>query len=794
MKFSESWLREWVNPSIDTAELVAQLTMAGLEVDAVEAVAPAFSGVVVGEIVSVAPHPNADKLRVCQVAGGADGEVQVVCGAPNARQGLKIPFATVGAQLPGGLKIRKAKLRDVESFGMLCGEDELGLGEGSGGLFELPSNAHVGADLRDYLGLDDQVIEVDLTPNRGDCLSIRGLAREAGVLNSMPLTEPSCAPVAAQLDDVFSVELAAPAACPRYVGRVIRGVNVAAESPLWLQEKLRRSGLRSIDPVVDVTNYVMLELGQPMHAFDLARLQGGIVVRMAEQGDQVELLDGSKASLNADTLVIADHEKTLAIAGIMGGKQSAVGAETRDIFLESAFFDPIAIAGRPRDYALHTDSSHRFERGVDPKLQAVAVERATALLLEIVGGQPGPVIQVESEQHLPVPANIILSRAKLQQQLALTFEADVVSDMLRRLGLDIFASDGQGWSCRAPSWRFDLSIDMDLIEEVARIYGYNRLPTATISASLPIAGSNERVTALSTLRQQLTGRGYREAITYCFVDPDVQKHLSPGLESVALANPIASDMAVMRTTLWSGLLPTVRRNLNRQQSRVRIFETGLRFIPGHEGLEQQSMIAGAITGSRLPERWTNSREAVDFFDVKADVEALLKQGHSFDQFCFIADDSHPALHPGQCARIERNGRLVGYVGQLHPRLQKVLDLGQPVFLFELLLSEVIESQLPAFKGISKFPEVRRDLALIVEETVSAEALCNTVRQNAGSYLIDLKIFDVYQGKGIENNRKSIGMGLTFRDSSRTLAEEEINAAVESVVSAMKEQFSASLRG
>ncbi|WP_461482486.1 phenylalanine--tRNA ligase subunit beta [Porticoccus sp.] len=794
MKFSESWLREWVNPSINTAELVAQLTMAGLEVDAVEAVAPAFSGVVVGEIVAVTAHPNADKLRVCQVAGGADGVVQVVCGAPNARQGLKVPFATVGAQLPDDLNIRKAKLRDVESFGMLCGEDELGLGEGSGGLFELPGSAPVGADLRAYLGLDDQLIEVDLTPNRGDCLSIRGLARETAVLNAMPLSEPACAPVTAQIDDVFAVELEASAACPRYVGRVIRGVDVAAESPLWLQEKLRRSGLRSIDPVVDVTNYVMLELGQPMHAFDLGQLQGGIVVRMAGQGESLELLDGSKASLNGDTLVIADREKALAIAGIMGGKQSAVGPETRDIFLESAYFDPIAIAGRPRHYGLHTDSSHRFERGVDPQLQALAIERASALLLEIAGGQPGPVVEAVSAAHLPIPAEVALSHSKLQQQLALSLEPELVGDMLQRLGLQILSADNEGWLCRAPSWRFDLAIDMDLIEEVARIYGYNRLPTATISASLPIAAGNERVTALPLLRQQLTGRGYREAITYCFVDPDVQKLLSSGLEGVALANPIASDMAVMRTTLWSGLLPTVRRNLNRQQNRVRIFETGLRFVPTDAGLQQQSMIAGAITGSRQPERWSNSRESVDFFDIKADVEALLQQGHNFAQFSFAADDSHPALHPGQCARIERDGRLLGYVGQLHPRLQKSLDLSQPVFLFELLLAELIEGQLPAFGGISKFPEVRRDLALLVDHGVSAGALCSTIRQNAGSYLIDLKIFDVYQGKGIENNRKSVGLGLTFRDSSRTLTEEEINVAVENVVSAVKEQFSASLRG
>ncbi|MDP1519702.1 phenylalanine--tRNA ligase subunit beta [Porticoccus litoralis] len=794
MKFSESWLREWVNPAIETTELVAQLTMAGLEVDAVEPVAPPFSGVVVGEIIAVEPHPNADKLRVCQVAGGPDGEVQVVCGAPNARAGLKIPFATVGAQLPNDMKIRKAKLRDVESFGMLCGEDELGLGDNGEGLFELPAGAPVGADLRGYLGLNDQLIEVDLTPNRGDCLSLRGLARETGVLNSHPVTSPDLTPVSASIEDVLPVELQAPSSCPRYAGRVIRGINIKAESPLWLQEKLRRSGLRSIDPVVDVTNYVMLELGQPMHAFDLSTLQGGIVVRMAEQGEKLKLLDGSEATLNSDTLLISDREKPLAIAGIMGGEDSSVNSETVDIFLESAYFDPIAIAGRPRNYGLHTDSSHRFERGVDPQLQAAAIERATALLVDIVGGQPGPVVSEASPAHLPATPEVVLTSAKLKQQLALDLEAGVVREMLERLGLDVIAENDQGWTCVVPSWRFDIAIEMDLIEEVARIYGYNRLPTTTISAHLPIAGGDEKNISLSLLRQQLTAKGYREAISYCFVDPEVQKHLSPGQESVVLANPIASDMSVMRTTLWSGLLPAVRRNLNRQQSRVRIFETGLRFVPDGGQLQQQPMIAGAITGARQPERWSNSQENVDFFDIKADVDALLQQAGSYGEYRYVVEKNHPALHPGQAARIEREGRLVGYVGRIHPRVQKGLDLSQPVYVFELLSAEVLAGQLPAFGGISKFPEVRRDLALIVDQDVSAEALSMAVRQNAGSYLIDLKIFDVYQGKGIEKNRKSVGMGLTFRDSSRTLTEEEINGAVEDVVNAMKEQFSASLRG
>jgi phenylalanyl-tRNA synthetase beta chain len=793
MKFSESWLREWVNPAVDTTELVAQLTMAGLEVDAVEPVAPDFSGVVVGHIISVERHPNADKLRVCQVAGGDGETTQVVCGAPNAREGIKIPFATVGAKLPGDFKIKKAKLRDVESFGMLCGPDEVGLGETSEGLWELPGDAPVGSDIRDYLSLNDQVIEVDLTPNRGDCLSIRGLAREAGVLNLSEVSEPSCEPIAATLTDTFNVDLQAPQACSRYAGRIIRNVNMAAESPMWLQEKLRRSGVRSIDPVVDVTNYVMLELGQPMHAFDFSKLEGGIIVRMASQGEKIKLLDGSEVALNTDTLVIADQKKAVAMAGIMGGDETAVNVETRDIFLESAYFDPIAIAGRSRAYGMHTDSSHRFERGVDPKLQEVAIERATALLLDIVGGEVGPVSVVEEKAHLPQEAVVTLTRSRLQQQLGLSLDDEQVEGMLERLGLDIQSKPDNGWVCKAPSWRFDIVIEADLIEEVARIYGYNRLPTSTISAELPIEVATETKRGLPPLRQQLVGRGYHEAITYCFVDPEIQSHLMPDIEAVSLANPIASDMSVMRTTLWSGLLPAVRHNLNRQQARVRLFESGLNFVPSEGGLMQRSMIAGAITGSRTPESWVTKQEPVDFYDIKADVEALLQLSQVSEQFQFVAG-KHPALHPGQCARIERNGELVGWLGQVHPKVQKALDLSQPVFVFEMHLDPVLNDELPAFDGVSKFPEVRRDLALIVNESVSAGDLCDTVRQNAGGQLINLKVFDVYQGKGIENNRKSVALGLTFRDSSRTLTEDEINVAVETVVNALEKQHAASLRG
>jgi len=542
-----------------------------------------------------------------------------------------------------------------------------------------------------------------------------------------------------------------------------------------------------------VTNYVMLELGQPMHAFDLAQLEGGIVVRMANQGEELELLDGSSVALNSDTLVIADQKKAVAMAGIMGGAGTSVTADTRNIFLESAFFNPLAIAGRSRVYGMHTDSSHRFERGVDPQLQEAAVERATKLLLEIVGGEPGPVTIVEKESNLPSMAEVTLKQVRIEQQLGLSIDSTQVEDILLRLGLTILSSDDNGWTCKAPSWRFDIEIEADLIEEIARIYGYNRLPTSTIQAALPIEGLRETRQGLPALRQQLIAHGYQEAITYCFVDPEVQKYLSPDIDSVVLANPIASDMSVMRTTLWSGLLPTIRHNLNRQQNRVRLFETGLNFIPAGESLEQSSMMAGAITGRRHPESWVAKQGDVDFFDIKGDVESILQLGHVGDQFDFFAGE-HPALHPGQTARIERNGQLVGYVGQLHPSVQKALDLSQPVFVFEVSLNQVLEDELPAFKGISKFPEVRRDLAVIVDEKISAGSLSSTVRENAGSNLVDLKVFDVYQGKGIENNRKSVALGLTFRESSRTLTEDEINVSVESVVKALEAQYSASLRG
>ena len=794
MKFSESWLREWVNPAVDSAELVSRLTMAGLEVDSVEPVAPPFYGVVVGEIIAIAPHPDADKLRVCQVAGGAEGPVQVVCGAPNARQGLKVAFATLGATLPGDFKIRRAKLRGVDSFGMLCAEKELGVSEADAGLWELPADAPVGDNLRDYLGLDDRLIEVDLTPNRGDCLSINGLSREVGAICDAVVVRPPVVAVAPRLDEVLPVHLDAGNRCPRYAGRVIRGIDISRPSPPWLVEKLARSGVRSIDAVVDVTNFVLLELGQPMHAFDLARLNGEIRVRTSRAGEEITLLDDTKRTLNEGTLLIADHAGPIALAGIMGGARTAVSGTTRDIFLESAFFDPMAVVGQARQYGLHTDASHRFERGVDPELCLLAIERATALLVEVVGGEPGPVAVAELAAELPTPRSLKLRRARLAQQLALDLDDAVVTGILARLGCELVGADADGWTVRVPSWRFDIAIEVDLVEEVARVHGYNNLPTRVLAAPLAILPREEARLSSARLRSELAARGFREAITYSFVDPKVQKLLDPEAAPVAVANPISSDMAEMRTTLWAGLLPALARNLNRQLSRVCLFETGARFVrDGSGNLVQESMVAGLIQGERYAEGWTSGKERVDFYDLKGHVEALLQLGGEPDAYRF-APASHPALHPGQSAGLWRADEFLGYLGRLHPGVQKQLDIDHPVYLFELRLVPLLEASVPRFREISRFPGVRRDIAVLVGESVPAQALLDAVRGAAGDLLAELRIFDVYQGKGVETTRKSVAMSLTFQDESRTLNEAEITAAMDAVIAVLEDKFQGTLRG
>jgi phenylalanyl-tRNA synthetase beta chain len=791
MKFSEQWLRSWVNPQVSRDELVARLSMAGLEVDSVTPAAGVFSGVVVGEVLSTEQHPDADKLRVCQVSNGAE-TFQVVCGAPNVRPGLKIPFAMIGAELPGDFKIKKAKLRGVESNGMLCSASELQISDENDGLMELPADAPVGQDIRAYLDLNDASIEVDLTPNRGDCLSLAGLAREVGALYDAPVTSPVITAVAPSHDEVRSVEVLAAQACPRYLGRVVRNVDLSRPTPLWMVERLRRADVRSIDAAVDITNYVMLELGQPMHAFDLAEISGGIRVRMAEEGEKLVLLDGQEVSLRADTLVIADHNRALAIAGVMGGEHSGVSDNTRDLFLESAFFDTIAIAGKARSYGLHTDSSHRFERGVDWQLAREAMERATGLLLEIVGGEAGPIIEVVDQQQLPSLAPVTLRAERIEQMLGLKMDEAEIVRLLLGLGLGVSASGEGQWQVSVPSHRFDISIEVDLIEELARLYGYNRLPVRYPQARLAPQPKAEAAVELPALRRLLVARGYQEAITYSFIDPKLFELFNPGVEPLMLANPISADMAAMRSSLWPGLVKALEHNLNRQQPRVRLFESGLRFVGQLEGLQQEPMLAGVLCGARLPESWAHGRDGVDFYDLKADVEALLASAGAADSFSFVPGE-HPALHPGQTARIEREGRLVGFMGAMHPELAKALGLDQPVYMFELVLAEITQGRMPAFKELSRFPEVRRDLALLADRDVPASALLAAIRESAGEWLTDLKLFDVYHGKGIDPHRKSLAVGLTWQHPSRTLNDDEVSTTTQNILTSLEQRFNATLR-
>jgi phenylalanyl-tRNA synthetase beta chain len=789
MKFSEQWLREWVNPNIGSQELMDQITMAGLEVDGFEPVAGEFSGVVVGEVQSVEPHPDADKLRVCQVNNGEE-TVQVVCGAPNVREGLKVPFAEVGAVLPGNFKIKKAKLRGQPSQGMLCAEAELGLSEASDGLMELPESAPTGQDFREFMGLNDITIDVDLTPNRADCLSIKGLAREVGVLNSLATNAPAIEAVEAVHSEVPDIRIEAPTGCPRYLGRILRNVNLTAETPLWMQEKLRRSGIRSIDPAVDVTNYVLLEQGQPMHAFDREEISGGIVVRMAKPAEKLVLLDGQEVELTEGTLVIADHDKPIAIAGVMGGEHSGVSEKTRDLVLESAYFDPITLAGKAREYGLHTDASHRFERGVDYQLARDAMERATRLLMDIVGGEPGEIVEVASDEHLPKAPRITLREQRLNDVLGLAIDADTVENILTRLGLRIEESSGGAWRVKVPSFRPDIAIEEDLIEEVGRIYGYNNLPVTEPVGSLGLSVREEATRPVSAIRNYFVAQGYQEAITYSFVDPKVQELVDPDHNGIALANPISADLSVMRTTLWSGLLKTVAHNQNRQQPRIRLFETGLRFEQTEDGIDQQPMLAGVVVGNQTPENWVNGRRATDFYDVKGELESLFSLlGIEVD---FIASQ-HAALHPGQTAELMRDGEHVGWLGTLHPQVQKNLELNGTILMFELFLNSIVTGYVPNFKAISKFPEVRRDLAIIIGNDVAFAQVEHVARRFAGEHLTALRVFDVYEGESLGEGNRSLALSLFWQHPERTLNEDEVHSLFNGVIDALKEELGATLR-
>ena len=789
MKFSESWLRKWVNPEVTTEKLLEQLTMAGLEVDSIEPAAPPFEKVVVAEVISVEPHPDADRLRVTQVDAGEESALTIVTNVADIAVGEKVAVAKVGCVLPDGMKIKKAKLRGVPSFGMFCSMGTLGLLEESEALERLPVDAPVGSSIREYMGLDDQIIEVDLTPNRGDCLSLSGVAREVGVINNTAVKTVEFKPVAVTSERIFSVKVEAPAGCPRYLGRVIEGINSSAATPLWMQERLRRAGLRSLGPLVDVTNYVMLELGQPMHAFDLAQLSGSITVRSAKEGEQLTLLDGKALELTEETLLIADEKGPLALAGIMGGESSGIAEDTTDLFLECAFFAPLTIAGKARSYGLHTDASHRYERGVDPQLQQQAMERATQLLIDIVGGEAGPVQEGCDDTTLPLQETITLRAERLQRMLGLSLEVDWVTQTLQGLGLKVEAIT-EGWRATAPSWRFDLAIEADLIEEIGRIYGYDQLPSTHPELSAEIRSNPEAITPLSLIRQTLVDQGYHEVITYSFVDPKLQQVMDPEHEALALANPISSDLSVMRTSLWPGLLQSLEFNSKRQQSQVRLFETGLRFIPGTEGLQQQRVISGLIYGDIQPEQWGASSRTVDFFDMKGDVEQLLQQCSEVE---FIAAE-HPVLHPGKSAQIRTGEELLGWMGALHPAVAAKLSLPKNIILFELDLALQQQRTIPQFSALSKFPMIRRDLAILLSDQIPAQSVLNTVKQSVDEQLLrDVRLFDLYQGEHLKAGEKSLAFGIFLQHDARTLTDEEIEAVVQSVIEQLDMQHGAKLR-
>ena len=799
MKISEQWLREWVAVRQDAKALAERLTLAGIEVGAVTPVAAPLEHIVVGEILSITPHPQADRLRVCQVNIGKQAPLTIVCGAANAAAGLKVPTALEGALLPNGTKITRTAIRGVNSFGMLCAGAELGLEETSQGLMVLDARAKPGTAITRHLQLDDHQLEVELTPNRGDCLSIMGLARELAALTGARFTPMAVKPVTARTRRKLGVTLGAKKACARYAGRVIEGISPHASTPLWMKERLRRSGVRSIHPVVDVTNYVMLELGQPLHAFDLDKLSGNITARHAHKGEALDLLDGKKLTLDPADLVIADARAPVALAGIMGGQDSAVGSVTQNLFLESAWFRPEAIGTRARFYGLHTDSSHRFERGVDPALQRQALERATALILAICGGKPGPVTEKSSAAHLPKRPAILLRAARIERVLGMSIPPVSVEAILKRLGMRTIRSaagkTGRSWKVTPPGWRSDIGREIDLIEELVRVHGYEKVPARVPLAALHVPAVSESRIAARRLRDVLIDRDYQEAITYGFVDPVLQSLLSPGGSPHTLANPIASDLAQMRLTLWPGLIKAALYNQNRQQERVRLFEIGKRFLTKPDGTaDEQAVIAGIATGPAFPEQWGSKARPVDFFDVKGDIEALLALGGQ-RQFLF-RPAHHPALHPGQAAEIVHSGNKdcpIGLLGVLHPLIQAKSGLEKSAIIFELRISALQAAFIPEFREISRYPAIRRDLALVLAEAISAQDVLDNVRKTAGGLLANLELFDEYRGEGIDSGRKSLALGLTLQDTSRTLNEEDVEAVIGRVVAGLKADFEAQLR-
>lgn len=792
MKVSELWLREWVNPSITAQQLADQMTMAGLEIDAVAPVAGPFSGVIVAEVVETNPHPEADRLTLCRVNTGQPDLLSIVCGARNVRAGLKVALAQIGAVLPGNFVIKEAKLRGQLSQGMLCSSSELGMTEKSEGIMELDESAPIGADLRDYLKLDDHVLEVDLTPNRADCFSVRGIARELAALNDLSLVAQKVDPVPPQIDEVRSIRIDAPAGCASYCGRIIRGINPQAETPWWLAERLRRSGLRPLHPVVDITNYVMLELGQPLHAFDLNCLQGGIVVRYAKPDESLQLLDEQVVRLTPKHLVIADAAKPLALAGIMGGLDSAVEADTTDLFLESAWFNPLTMAGLARQLGLCTDSSQRYERGVDYRLQREAIERATQLILSLAGGQAGPIVEVVEQDQLPKRAAIEFNPARVQQLSGLTVGEAEMLRYLSALGMQIKQVSVDKWLVEAPSHRFDLSLDVDLVEEIVRLYGYDKLPSQALTGDM-VAG---QVNPLESVSQQaaslLQSRGYHQIISYSFVDPLIQEALYPGETAMQLLNPISSELSQMRLGMWPGLIAALIHNAHRQQQSIKLFEQGVIFTQIDGNLVETPVIAGLLYGESGYLNWLEAGRSFDFFDLKGDVQALLHGLHC--QTSHFNAKIHPALHPGQSAEISIKDQPAGWIGLLHPRLQDELELSKPVVLFELKLIPLTETQTQRYQPISRFPHIRRDLSFLVDQGVTCQAIEAVVRsQFSEPWLKDLSVYDVYTGTGIPAGKKSLALAMILQNHERTFVDSEINDLIGAIIKSLESKFDIMMR-
>ncbi|ENW86043.1 MULTISPECIES: phenylalanine--tRNA ligase subunit beta [Acinetobacter] len=791
MKISENWLRTWVNPAIDSEKLSDQLTMLGLEVDDLSPAAKPFTGVVVGEVLTVEQHPDADRLRVTTVNIGSGEPLQIVCGAPNVRAGMKAPVATIGAVLPGDFKIKKGKLRGVESQGMLCGASEIDLEDKIDGLLELPVDAPVGVNIREYLDLDDNVIDISITPNRGDCFSIRGIAREIGVINQLPVTAPEIKEMAASISDEKKVVVSTEG-CPRYLGRVIKNVNTKAATPEWMERALARSGIRQHSILVDITNYVLMELGQPLHAFDGAKVQGAVQVRQATGGEKLVLLNEQEVELQDDVMVIADDEKALAIAGIMGGLSSSVTDETTEIFLESAFFAPLHIAGRARRFGLHTDASQRYERGVDFELPLIAMHRASQLISELAGGEFGPITVAENAAVLPTRDAIELEQAQVDQLLGYSVDSDFITDALTRLGCEVTVKAQGQWSVVPPSHRYDMAIYQDLIEEVARIHGYDNIQISLPVIDTKLAKYQDQF-EVAQLRQTLVTLGYQEAISFSFADLKLEKQLNAAVNPLALANPISSDLAVMRSTLLSSLIPCVQYNINRQQSRVRFFELGLRFdyqnAASIHDLKQIPTLAMIAVGAKTAESWHGKPQAMDFFDLKGEVEELLAAGRV--QVEYVRSE-RSWLHPGQSAEILVNGQSIGYLGRLHPSLENELDLGT-TWVAELDQQAVLQTYVSNFTELSRFPSVRRDIALLISDKINVSEIQQLIEQTGGELLHSTWLFDVYTGQGVEAGKRSLAFALLWQHPTRTLEDAEIKSGMDNILKVLENTYQATLR-